>query len=179
VDNVVYKEAITSTLDAVRSQLTPRIRERLKAEAGFNIDAMSPTYPLTVLDETIRVLSEEFFGGRAPDEATYELGRVALKRYGEGTLGKALFPLVRMLGPMRFLKRLPSLFRQTNNYADVKVEVLSPTSYELDHNEVGRYPHYMRGVMQSAGEVIGLKGHACDLLSYDGHRARYRMRWEP
>jgi uncharacterized protein (TIGR02265 family) len=179
VDKVVYREALTSTLDAVRAQLTPRIVDRLKREAGFDDKALAPTYPMKVLDETIRVLSEEFFRGRARDEATYELGRLAMKRYGDSTLGKALFPLVRLLGPMRFLKRIPSLFRQSNNYAEVSVEPFGPTGYELNHNEVGQHPHYMRGVIQSTGEILSLKDHACELLSYDGHRARYRVQWQP
>jgi uncharacterized protein (TIGR02265 family) len=86
---------------------------------------------------------------------------------------------VRLLGPMRFVKRIPTLFRQTNNYAEVRVSVTGPTSYEIDHNEVGAYPHYFRGVMQGTGEVVGLHGHGCELLSYDGHRGRYRVWWLP
>jgi uncharacterized protein (TIGR02265 family) len=178
VEKLVHLDALASTIDPFRAQLTPRIRDRLKTEAGFDDSATSATYPMAALDGTIRVISEEFFKGLKPDQATYELGRATLKRYGEGALGKALFGIVRLLGPMKFIKRMPALFRQTNNYADVKIEVKGPTSYEIDHNEVGAYPHYLRGVMQGCADLIGLKGHRAELLSYDGHRGRYLCHWE-
>lgn len=179
MEKVVFREGITSTIDTVRGRLTPRALERLKAEAGFDENERKPSYPLAALDATIKVLAEEFFRAPTLEQSTFELGRAAMKRYGESTLGGAMFSLVRMLGPMRFLKRMPATFRQMNNYAEATLEVTGPTRYELDHNEVGAYPHYMRGIFQGAGELMGLKGHVSELLSYDGHRARYRVHWQP
>jgi uncharacterized protein (TIGR02265 family) len=127
----------------------------------------------------IRVLAEEFFKAPTLEKSTYELGRATLKRYGEGPLGKALFGIVRLIGPIRFVKRMPALFRQTNNYAEVTIEVTGPSSYIIDHNEAGAHPHYLRGIMQGCAELIGLKNHTAELLSYDGHRGRFHCRWEP
>lgn len=175
---LVYKEGITSTVDAVRSRLTAKVRERLEAEAGFDDAALEPTYSISALDSVVKILAQEFFTG-TPEQQQFDLGVVAMKRYGESALGKALFPLIRLLGPMKFLKRTAALFRQTNNYADVKVEVTGPTSYVLDHNEVGSIPEYFRGVLEASGTMIGLKNYRCALLEYDGHRARYRISWDP
>jgi uncharacterized protein (TIGR02265 family) len=176
-EKVVYREGIVSTVDAVRGQLTPRILERLKTEAGWDEAVKRPTYAIATLDGVVRVLSEELFKGRAPDDAMFTLGVTAMKKYEGSTLGKALFPLVRLLGPMKFMKRMPALFRQTNNYAEVRVDVTGPSSYIMDHNEVGTIPHYFRGVMQAAGEILKLAGHTCELVEYDGHRAKYKLSW--
>lgn len=174
----MYREGIVSTIDAIRdTRLTPALREKLKTEAGYDDDKKLPTYPISALDRTVQLLAADSFPFLPPDEAQFRFGLLAMRRYGESTLGKALFPLVRLLGPMKFLKRMPQLFRQTNNYADVKVEVLSPTSYQFDHNEVSAIPHYFRGVMEASGAMIGLKDYHCTLVEYDGHHARYRIDW--
>ena len=177
MEHLVYKEGIATVLDAVRARLTPRILSRLQAEAGIDATASRPSYSLASLNALTRVLAEELYRGLPVDEATYQLGIACLKHYERTLLGRALFPVVRLLGPLRIAKRLPGIFRQTNNYADVKVEVTSDQSWELEHNEVGDYPHMIRGNMQGAGELFGWKNHKCELLSYDGHRARYRVSW--
>src|SRR5690348_3377529 len=129
---VVYKDAVFSIVDGFRKELTPRMRARLLEEAGVDEAAPKPAYKPSAQDATIKIFSEELYPGRPPEEATFELGRKAMKRYGESTAAKALFPLVRLLGPMKFLKRMPAMFRQTNNFAEVSVDVTGPTSYEFE-----------------------------------------------
>lgn len=175
--NLVYREGFTTVLTAMKARLSPRIMARLQAEAGLDAALSKPSYPQASLDALTKVLAEELYRGLPADEATFQLGVACLKHYEHTLLGRALFPLVRLLGPMRVVKRLPSIFRQTNNYAEVKVDVTSEKSWELEHNEVGAYPHMIRGNMQAAGDLFGWKDHKCELLSYDGHRARYRVSW--
>jgi len=176
-EKVVYKEAVTNILDAFRARVGPKIRERLRAEAGIDEGALKPRYPLAAHDAMVKILSEELFPGRPFDEATYEVGRAMLNHYGRSVLGRAIFSIIRLVGPMRMLKRTPDYYKMNNNFADVKVEAVGEKSYIVDHNEVGAVPHYWRGTMQGSGEVIGLPGHAVDLLDYDGHRARFKIRW--
>ena len=176
-EKVVYPDAIISTVDAARDKLSPRIMQRLKDEAGYEDGVKRPSYPISTMDRIVKIFAAELYAGVPPDEAQYRVGQLAMKRYGDSTVGKALMPLIRMLGPMRFLKRLPSMFRQANNYADVQVEVTGPTTFLLHHNEVSELPHYFRGVMQASIALIGLKDPQCQLLEYDGHRARYEVSW--
>lgn len=176
-ERVVYKDSITNLLDAHRPRFTHRIRERLRVEAGIDEAALKASYSILTHDLLVKILAEELHPGLSFDESTYEVGRELSKSYGRGILGKALYSLIRMIGPMRTLKRTPEYFRMSNNYADVKIEVTGKTSYILDHNEVGIVPHYWRGTMQGAGEAMGLTAHSVELLSYDGARARFHVRW--
>lgn len=178
VEPLVYKDTIQNILTVVEGKLSPRIVERLQREALIDVNALAASYPLKAHDAMVKVLSEELYPTKSIDEATYELGMSMMGRYGDSLLGKALFAVIRMLGPMKVLKRVPEYFKQGNNYADVKIEVTGPSSYILDHNEVGAWPHYVRGSMHGSGKVIGLKGHAVELLSYDGHRATLRVSWD-
>ncbi len=178
VDPQVYKESISNILSAVEKRLSPKILERLKKDAGIEPAALKPAYPLKTQDAMIKVLAEELYPGKHPDVATYELGTTLMARYSENVLGRAMFSVIRLLGPMRVLKRVPDFFKQGNIYVNVSLNVTGPSSYELDHNEVGRWPHFTRGSMASSGTVIGLKDHAVELLSYDGHRAKYRVSWQ-
>ncbi len=176
-EKLVYPDGIISTVDAARGRLTPRILERLKNEAGYEDGVKRPSYPISTMDKVVKIFAAELYAGMPADQAQYEVGKLAMKRYTDSTVGKALMPLIRMLGPMRFLKRLPSMFRQANNYADVKVDIMGPATFILDHNEVSELPHYFRGVMEASIALIGLKEPRCELLEYDGHRAKYRVSW--
>lgn len=176
-EKVVYRTGIESTIDSASGRLTPRILERLKAEAGYDPAVKRDRYPMRTLDQMVHVLAAELFPAKSPEEAVFELGFLAIGRYHDSLLGKALFPAIRLLGPMRFLKRLPLLFRAVNNYAEVKVDVEGKTVFVMEHNEVGTAPHYFRELMQAAVSVVGLNEPRCELLSYDGHMGRYRVSW--
>ena len=176
-EKVVYKEGITNFLEAFRPRLGPRIRERLRSEAGVDESTLKPRYPLASHDAVVKILAEELHPGTPYDSATYDVGRALLNHYGRSVLGRAIFSIIRLVGPMRMLKRTPDYYKLTNNYADVKLEVLTEKSYVVDHNEVGAVPHFMRGTLQGSGEVIGLPGHAVELIDYDGHRGRYKVSW--
>ena len=168
----VYKDGITPTLDGVRARLHPALHERLRAEAGFDEARPSKDYPLATFDAVVKLLAAELFEG---DEA--RLGVAVLERYQHSLLGKAIFPLIRLIGPMRFLKRVPFAFRQVNNFAEVTVQVTSARSCVIEHNEVGAIPQYFRGVLQTAGDLLCLPAFRCELLDYDGHRARFGISW--
>lgn len=172
----VYPEGISPTVDGVRPRLTPAIIARLRTEAGWDEAVKRREYPQATFDGVVKILGAELYGADA-DVATFKLGQQVMLRYKDSTLGKAIFPVIRFLGPMRFLKRMPPMFRQVNNYADVKVDVVGPSAFLMDHNEVGEVPHYFRGIMQGSAEVLSLPGARCELLEYDGHRGRYRVSW--
>ena len=138
---LVYTDTIKNILTAVEGKVSPRIVERLQREAGVDVKALAASYPLRAHDAMVKVLAEELYPTKSIDEATHELGVSLMARYGDSLLGKALFAVIRMLGPMKVLKRVPEYFKQGNNYADVKIEVTGPSSYVLDHNEVGAWPH--------------------------------------
>lgn len=176
-EKVVYKEAIQNILDANRARLGPRIRDRLRSEAGIEEGALKPSYGVPTHDAVVKILAQELHPGQPLDTALYEVGRAMLNNYGKGVVGRTLFSLIRMVGPMRMIKRIPGYYRMTNNYAEVTIDVTGPTSYELEHNDVGAIPHFWRGTMQGSGDVIGLAGHAVDLLRYDGQRARFKISW--
>jgi uncharacterized protein (TIGR02265 family) len=176
-DKRMDKEAFTNLFDAMRSRLNPRSLERMRTEVGVDDKALAPFYPLEKYHHVIKVIAEELYPGRPMDDASYEVGRTLITNYERNVIGKALFAVIRAVGPMRFLKRLPEYYKLNNNYAEVKVEPVGTAGYLLEHNEVGALPHFMRGSMQGAGELLGLKGHAVELVEYDGHRAKFRVTW--
>ena len=175
-EKLVYRDGIAPTVDGVRPRLTPQLLARLKTEAGYDDAVAARSYPQAAFDGVVKIIAAELYGAD-PDEATFQLGLQVMMRYRDSVAGKAIFPVIRFLGPMRFLKRIPSFFRLVNNYADVKVDVTGKSTFLMEHNEVGEVPHYFRGVMQGSAAVVGLGRPACELLEYDGHRGKYRVSW--
>ncbi|MBL8958175.1 MAG: DUF2378 family protein [Myxococcaceae bacterium] len=174
--NVVYRDGIAPTVEGVRSRLTPQLYERMRTEAGYDDAVAKREYPQSAFDGVVKIIAAELFGNDL-DEGTFQLGLQVMMRYRDSVVGKAIFPIIRFFGPMRFLKRVPSFFRQVNNYAEVKVVVENKSTFTMEHNEVGSVPHYFRGVMHGSAAVVGLQQPKCELLAYDGHRGTYRISW--
>ena len=80
-EKVVYKDAIKNLLDAFRARIGPRVRERMRAEAGVDENELKPSYRLAMHDAVVKILAEELYPGRPLDEATYEVGRAMLDNY--------------------------------------------------------------------------------------------------
>lgn len=62
--------------------------------------------------------------------------------------GRAIAPLVRRLGPRRFLKRLPRHMKVSNNFCSGVVTEVSPTSVRLEVSDVGDAPGIFVGSLE-------------------------------
>lgn len=160
----------------------PRNSQGLLEEyAALGIDfskPLLPAYEYSIWRACLVAQRERFLPGVDVHDAAREQGARYVQAYFERTLlGKPLLLLLRALGPRRSLERMTRNFRSANNFSDVKVRVVGPTSLELDVNDVfSDSPEYITGVIGRGLEMVGTPLRV-KTLSRNGDAATFAVEW--
>lgn len=158
--------------------LTDRALERLR-EAG--IDPREPLqagYPSEVWYAAVRILAEEQHPMLPHTEGTRAVGRAFMRGYIQTGLGKPMFAVLRILGPLRSLKRMSRNFRTGDNFTETWLHEDGPgdVRLEINHDVI---PAFVHGVLEEGMEGVGAKESSVELLPSRGGHAFYRVRWKP
>lgn len=162
-------------LRALKDRLTPALRSELKA-AGLDLDHVLPAYPLTIWEEALCIAARGLYPEHRPEEALAQLGRLLIEGYQQTAIGKAMFPLMKLLGPARVLTRMSRNFQSANNYTETRVNQLSPREAELWFNRVLQ-PAFYQGVLEAGLQAAGAQELAVELGSREGEGFTFRIRW--
>jgi uncharacterized protein (TIGR02265 family) len=159
-------------------QLNTELREKLRKE-GLDVDKpLLPAYPAADFHRWVRVAAAHVWPNVPETEAVRAFGRRTVDGLAETLLGKAFKISATLLGPRRSLHRITRTFRTNNNYIDVAVVELGPTSLDLTFNEVHGLPTYYQGVLEGGVSATGAKNHRVNLLGDAGRGAKYRVEWD-
>ena len=175
-DDYVFASAVEGLyLRALRGRLSPAAVAQLR-ELGLDLDHVLPAYPLSIWEHGLRVTAATLFPELDLDAAMRELGRLLITGYQDTAIGKAMFPLMRLLGPARVLARIGRNFQSANNYTETKVSQLAPNRAELWVNRVIQ-PGFYLGLLEAGLAVAGAKDLAVELGARDGEGHTFRIRW--
>lgn len=142
---------------------------------GVNIDKLDPAYPLPTWTAALEATARSAFPGVAHDEALYLTGRGVVERYAESLVGKALFGVLKVMGPARALHRLTRNLRSTNNFSEATVTERSPKDFEVVLNLVAR-PQFERGILTAGLELAGAHDVKVSIVRQDAG-ATYDVAW--
>lgn len=134
-ERVVFSATFESLFRVLGPEVLAKLVPTLSAE-GIDPLHLNPAYAMTTWVKVVRASLPLFAPGATEDEALSQLAERVVASYGEGLVGKALFGVLKVLGPRRALERTTRNFRTTNNYAESKVTHLGGNSFELWMNEV-------------------------------------------
>lgn len=167
---------------ALSKDLTPALRERLRAE-GLDLSApLSPAYPVERYEAWLRLTARALQPELSEAEGLRWLGRRFLQGYEQTLLGKAAAATLRLLGPRRGIDRLTRAFATGDNFLSaegydegasdgrgvVRVEVLP----------IGQQAHYVHGLLEGGLAMVGAaEGRVAYAGTGPGERAVYRMSW--
>jgi uncharacterized protein (TIGR02265 family) len=150
---LVFAASYESLIRALGPALDARARARFR-EHGVDFDKpLAPAYPLTTWVKSLEVACELLAPGQPRDAQSHIVGRRIVLSFTETTVGKALFALLRIMGPHRGLERMRRSLRMSNNYSETPLEQ-GPEGYELWCNLV-TFPHYYRGLFEAGLESVG------------------------
>lgn len=174
VEHLVFTNAFEALARVVRER-QPGLAEALLA-MGVDLDRLQPAYPRAVWRQATLHIGRSLFPELAPQIADYRLGRCFMEAYGQTVLGRALFSMLKVIGPARVFPRVAASFRTANNYTEAKVTQHAPNDFELWLNEIDA-PYINQGIMQVALEVTGAKRCSVDVVRRDAEGTTYRCRW--
>ncbi|MFZ5439319.1 MAG: DUF2378 family protein [Myxococcota bacterium] len=163
---------------ALEAHLDPQLVERLRA-AGLDLTRkLAPAYPAAQFYKWLLIVSRHRFPGMSDEEASREVGRLAVMRGMQSTLiGRAALTAMQLLGVRRSLKRLGSSFKHGNNYIEAKVTELGPTSMEIQLGPLVGPPGYYEGVLEEGPRQVGARTVQLTRLRVDGEHLVWRVDW--
>jgi uncharacterized protein (TIGR02265 family) len=162
---------------ALGNQIDSGTKDRLKA-AGVDVDLpLAPTYPFDTWMQAIAICAEGVHPSLAPVEARRQLGRALVTGYRQTLVGRALLRFVKFKGTRKMLDGLRNTLRSGNNYSEVTIKDLSPTSVEIWTNVVGPYPEFTAGILEAGVEESGASSWKVEVAAHDGMAATYRVSW--
>lgn len=164
-----------------RERFSDRTIKRL-VEAGIDPrEKLQAGYPTPVWYAAIRILAEEHHRQLAYPDGVREVGRAFMRGYFDTALGSAILAVLKILGPLRSLKRMSRNFRTGNNFSETWTYEDGPGSVRLEVNDcIADRPEFIQGLIEVGLAQVGAKDSSVEVLSvHDTGHAIYRVRWTP
>lgn len=153
---LVYVQVVEGLLQhGLHGKVSPRLKQRLR-QAGIDLDRpLLPAYPVPLWMHCLSVIVDETYPGIPREEAFRMLAEAHVQGYGRTVIGRAVYGVMRLLGPRRMVQRLPQTLRATDNYTEVELVERGPTAYEMRMNSAMDSPGYVEALFEAMLRVGG------------------------
>lgn len=175
-ERVVFSHTMESMLARFESKFT-EARWSYLAALGVSRAKKQTAYEFDRWCQVVEYLAREFYPGVTLGEAEYQLGRDFIERYAETLVGRALFPLLKLLGTKRTVHRLARSFRTGTNFTEVEIQDETANSCLVVFNVVEPRAQLTRGILAKGLELAGLRDLTVSLEEQVGDQARFRLTW--
>ncbi len=157
-------------LHTLNGQISPPLAAKLK-RIGIDLgEKLKPAYPAPVWAEAISITGAELRPELDPDARCDWMGELFSSGYASTFSGKAMYALLKILGPRRTLLRVERNFRSVTNYVSVQVDEILPDRYALTFNHVDGIPYFFKGIIDHSGKELGAPRKSSDTVVTDGSR---------
>ncbi|MCY1080086.1 DUF2378 family protein [Archangium lansingense] len=187
---VIFSQVVEAVFKhAIKGRLDSHTRARLK-KIGIDLDhPFLVAYSVPTWFAAVGVCSEVLFPDIPNEQARYRIGRLLVDGYGQTTMGRAVFAMLRMLGWERSLGRISRGLQSGTNYMAARTRFLDDGTLEVTfevmpefHAALGTMsgidPHFMHGNMDAMMELVGAPFHSGELLPVEpgSQRVVYLLR---
>lgn len=163
----------------LRARVTPALDAQLKA-LGVNLEKpFNPGYTIETWAAVIDACAQHIYPELSRPDAFWQLGRDTVDGFAHTLIGKALFAMMKLIGPARSLERSTRSYASTNNYTKVALNRTGPTTYDFSLNEKHTLPQYDMGVVEALLQMCGAKNVAITLAKHDAEGFTMHVQWEP
>lgn len=161
---------------ALSGRVPSALKEELKT-LGLDLDAKPKDVEQELWAKILAATVRHLYPQLSVDDGYFKLGETILKGYETTIMGKALFAMMRMLGPHRVLKRASTNLRNGNTFSEANVKELGGNRYEVWTNECNGNANYLRAIFFGALFRAGAKDLQVKVLTFDGHAATFDISW--
>jgi uncharacterized protein (TIGR02265 family) len=175
---VVFAPVVEGLLrHGLQGNVSPRLRERLR-QAGLDLDRpLLPAYAVPLWMNCLRLIVEELYPELPPEEGFRRLATRHVEGYGHTLFGRAVYRVMRLLGPRRMVQRLPQTLRGTDNYTEADLVEVGPREFEMRMNSVVNAPGYVEGLFEAMLRVTGAESPRAEKTRVEAEHTTYRMTW--
>ncbi len=158
-------------------KIPPVLKEQLRRE-GLDLDRkLLPAYPVETWARCVGLTAKTLYPDKPEAEAWKLLGERHIAGFHETMLGRALFGVLRLMGPKRRLSRTRQNFRAGNNYQEVRITEVSPTEVDMWLNERGSLRYFKQGIIHGSARAAGDLEATVVVRHFDDEGATYRISW--
>lgn len=167
--------SLIESLGRILAPLDDATRARLKS-IGIDFDRVLPAYPIETWYAGIEVALSRFDPALTFEERQNRFGVRLVEVYGETLIGKAMYGMMRVIGPERTIQRATRGFRTATNFLETSAVQHGPRDWALTMNEVV-FPHRYPGFFDAALKVAGARNPKTSLVLLTDTHATYRATW--
>ncbi|MFP2961334.1 DUF2378 family protein [Myxococcus sp. 1LA] len=175
---LVYVQVVEGLLaHGLRGHVSPRLKHRLR-QAGIDLDRpLMPAYPVPLWEQCLNVIVEETFPGMPREDAFRQLAERHVEGYGRTVVGRAVYGVMRLLGPKRMVQRLPQTLRATDNYTEAELTEQGPATYVMRMNSRLNAPGYAEALFEGLLRVGGAESPRVTRTQEDADGTTYLLTW--
>ncbi|MBZ4420374.1 DUF2378 family protein [Myxococcus sp. RHSTA-1-4] len=177
---LVYVQVVEGLLQhGLHGQVSPRLKQRLK-QVGVDLDRpLLPAYPVPLWAHCLNIVVEETYPDLPREEGFRLLAEAHVQGYGRTVIGRAVYGVMRLLGPRRLVQRLPQTLRATDNYTEAELLERGPTTYEMRMNSALDAPGYAEALFEAMLRVGGAESPGVTRIHVDASvpSSTYLLTW--
>ncbi len=163
---------------ALGTRLSAAAQQALR-EAGLDLSRrLLPAYSQDTWKRCLAIAAKDLYPHLSPAEAWRRLGTELMGGLAQTVMGRPMSSVARMLGPLRWLRRLQHTLRGLDNVVEVRLTELSPTACELHFNEVMEQPGFYQGVLEACLAQAGARQVRARVIRREGAGATLHVEWE-
>ena len=123
--------SLMQSLEKILRPIDAPTMERVRA-LGIDFDKLLPAYPVETWYGGIELAMSRFDSSLTPEQKQNHFGVRLVEVYGDTLVGKAMYAMMRLIGPERSIQRATRSFRTATNFlytgasADALVAALDP-----------------------------------------------------
>jgi uncharacterized protein (TIGR02265 family) len=177
-EKLVFESALEGLFArSLADRISPALVRELKA-LGLDLSRkLPPAVPRDIWFASLEATARHVYRDLPRAEGLRELGREMMRGMEHTAFGRAMAPVVRMLGPRRILKRVPANLKSANNFASGVLTELSPTAMQLDVDDNGTAPEVFQGSLERILLWAGAKSVEVTIDRWSPPAARFTIRW--
>jgi uncharacterized protein (TIGR02265 family) len=146
-------------------------------ELGIDLEHLQPAYPVETWYAGVELALSRFDPALSPEQKQNHFGVRLVEVYGDTLVGKAMYAMMRLIGPERSILRATRSFRTATNFLETTTVQHGPRDWQLTMNEVV-LPYRYPGFFEKALSVAGAKNVKTWLVDLSATHATYRSTWE-
>ncbi|MBM4779793.1 MAG: DUF2378 family protein [Archangiaceae bacterium] len=178
-ERVVFEQTFEGLfITGLRARMTPALVSALKADGLDVTQKLRPAYPIEVWTKCCLTAASHLHAHEPVEVGMRLLGESVVEGFANGFLGRALFGVVRVLGPNRALARARQNFRSGNNYSDATVTKLENGVHELWMNERGPTRYVCQGIVLAALREMGTPEPKVEVARFDDEAVWFHVTWK-
>ena len=175
---IIFKHCAEALLNGLGSDLTPQLKEKL-SKFGLAPDReLPPAFDAEQWTQILKVVAESL-QPNDPPAAHHQIGERITDAYLDNFIGRALKPVIKLIGIRRAMGRMRQNFRVANNYSEAEATEVEPGHMRLHVNETGMMAYFYRGILARGLLICDPKNLRVEIASEDPTGVVFSVRWDP